>query len=408
MTTLITFIIVFGLIVFVHELGHFTAAKIMKVGVKKFAFGFPPRLWSKKVGETEYAINLIPFGGYVKLEGEDEDTEEVDTIIFEQKPAKDEKNERAKNSKRSLLDLKPGGLLLIFSAGVVMNIILAIVILWGLFMTGFKPIELGQFSQKIYPGIDGTGGVKSTVVVTVDDVEKNTPAAKEGLKKGDKIIKIDGKRVYFSGEVIQVVQSKINQTGASVLLEIQRDGKISEKTLTTYKSKLKDRSGKDYEVNRIGIILETDGKLQAGPIIALKDAIISTWNIAKYTFIGILDLFGKLFTQFKLSENIAGPIGLVVVTDYFSHLGITAILQFIAILSISVALFNILPIPALDGGYIAFILAEVITRKKLSLKVKNVINLIGFGALITLMVVVTFRDFFTFEVGNYILKLFGR
>ncbi len=407
MITLITFIIVFGLIVFVHELGHFTAAKFMKVGVKKFAFGFPPRIWSKKIGETEYAINLIPFGGYVKLEGEDEDTEEVDTIIFEKKAGKSEKK-KSENNKKSLLDLKPGGLLLIFVAGVTMNILLAIIILWGLFMFGFKPIELGEFSQKIYPGIDGTGGVKSTVMVVIDEVEKGTPAAKEGLKKGDKIISIDGKRVYFSGEVINLIQSKIKQKESNVKIKIESGGVISEKTLTTYKSKLVDKNGKEYEVNRIGIVLETDGKLQAGPIVALKQAIVSTWNIAKFTLVGIIDLFAKLFTQFKLSENVAGPIGLVVVTDYFSHLGVVAILQFTAILSISVAIFNILPIPALDGGYIAFTLGEAITRKKLSNRTKNIINLIGFGALITLMVVVTFRDFFTFEVYKYILKLFGR
>lgn len=403
MITAITFIIVFGLIVFVHELGHFLAAKFLGVGVKTFAFGFPPKLWSKKIGETEYAINLIPFGGYVKLEGEYEETDEVDTIISENKGI-----ESKKPKSRKLFDQRPLGLLLIFSAGVLMNILTAVVILWICFMVGFKPIELGQFSQKVYPGINGSNGVKSSVEVKIDEVEKNTPAEKNGLQKNDVIVKVDGKNVYFADEVVNIIQGKVTDKGAKVDLVIKRDNGLLEKTLNTYKSNLKGANGKEYEVNRVGIVLETTGKLKANPINAIKAAVISVGNLTKFTIVGIGDFFGKIFTKLNLSENVVGPIGLVVTTGYFAHLGIGAIVQFAAILSLSVALFNILPIPALDGGYVAFTVIEVAIRRKISLKVKSIVNMVGFAALIALMVAVSFRDFITFDVGQYILKLIGR
>jgi len=400
MITAITFILVFGFIIFIHELGHFLAAKYAKVGVKVFAFGFPPKIWSKKVGDTEYKINLIPFGGYVKLEGDDEDTEEIETIIVE----KDSKR-LSKDKTNKLFDQNAGTLLLIFSAGVVMNLISAFLILVFLFLVGFKPIELGEFNRNIFPSVDRAGDITSTVRVVVAEVEKNTPAEKEGIRKGDTIVRVDGKKVYFSDELVSIIRARITKTGANVNLTIDRDGKTLTKSLSTYKSKIKTSENQEQEVNRIGIVPETDGTLQGGLFASIKAAFITEVGIAKYTVIGIYDFFSKIFTQFKLSENMVGPIGLVVVTNYFSHLGLEAILQFAVILSVSVALFNILPIPALDGGFIAFTLIEMVTRRKIPLRLKNTINLVGFALLMGLMIIVTFRDFFTFDVWQYILKV---
>ncbi|MEI7690441.1 MAG: M50 family metallopeptidase [bacterium] len=403
MITAITFILVFGFIIFIHELGHFLAAKYAKVGVKVFAFGFPPKIWSKKVGETEYKINLIPFGGYVKLEGEDEETEEIETIIVEKK-----RNSATRGKTNKLFDQNAATLLLIFSAGVVMNLVSAFLILVLLFIVGFKPIELGEFNRNIFPSVDRAGDIKSTVRVVVAEVEKNTPAEKEGIRKGDIIVSVDGKKVYFSDELVSIVRSRITKNGANVNLTIDRDGQTLTKSLTTYKSKIKTSDNQEKEVNRIGIVPETDGTLKGGLFASMKAAFITEVGIAKYTVIGIYDFFSKIFTQFKLSENMVGPIGLVVVTNYFSHLGLEAILQFAVILSVSVALFNILPIPALDGGFIAFTLIEIVTRRKIPLRLKNTINLVGFALLMSLMIIVTFRDFFTFDVWQYILKLVNK
>jgi regulator of sigma E protease len=396
MITALTFIIVFGLIVFVHELGHFTAAKLLKVKVHVFAFGFPPRIWSKKVGDTEYAINLIPFGGYVRLEGENEELED--------KKSTSKKTDGSK----SLLELKAPGLLLIYSAGVLMNVFAAFILVWLCFVIGFQPIDLGNYNQKIFPGVNNTSGIHSTVAIKVDQVETNTPAEKVGIRAGDKIIKVDNKNVYFTEDVIDEIQSKVTKNGATVDLTINRDGSTLEKTLSTYKAKVKLVDNQTVETNRIGVVLETDGNLKTNPINAIGVAAKTTWNIAKYTIYGIVDFFVKIFTQFRLTQNVVGPIGLVEVTNYFAQLGVMAVVQFAIILSISVALFNILPIPALDGGYVAFTLAELISKRKISLKTKNIIVMIGFLLIIALLVVVTFRDFITFDVWNFILKLFGR
>ena len=400
MVTIIAFIVILGIIIFVHELGHFLAAKISGVGVETFAFGFPPKIWGKKIKGTEYKINLVPFGGYVKLLGEGEDPEEVELINIE-------KNMDGKKAKK-LFDVGTLHLLFIFSAGVLMNILLAIVAVWLLFMVGFKPIELGALSQKIYPGISGNGGIHSSLAVKIDEVEKSTPADKKGLKAGDIITKVDGKNVYFSNEVISAIQGVVTDQGAKVDLTILRDGSEKNYQLLTYKSKLKDSQGKEIEVNRIGIVLETTGKIQAGPFSALKASFIACGNILKFTLIGIGDLFYKIFFHFQLSKNIAGPIGVIAGTSYYAHLGLTAVIQFAVILSIGVALFNILPIPALDGGYVAFTIIESVIRRRIPTMVKNYLTLAGFASLIILILIVSYRDFMTFDVGNYLLKLIGK
>lgn len=404
MITFLAFVIILGVIIFVHELGHFLAAKAFGVGVETFAFGFPPKIWSKKVKGTVYKINLIPFGGYVKLLGENEDREEDSSIVEE-----DNKKEKKSNKQvgKNLYDVGTVEHLVIFSAGAAMNILVAMLGVWLLFVIGFTPIELGPLSQEIYPGIDGLGGIESTLDVKIEDVEKDTPADKEDLRPGDIIRKVDGVTVYFSGEVINIIQGKVDEDGAKVVLSIERNGEILEKELSTYKSKVKDNQGNEQEINRVGIVLDTVGELQAGPLTAVKAAAISMFNIIKFTFIGIWDLFYKIFTSFSLSENIAGPIGVVAGTSYYAQLGIIALLQFAIILSIGVALFNILPIPALDGGYVMFTLIESIIGRKIPMRVKNALTLAGFAALILLIIIVSARDFISFGVTNYLLELIG-
>jgi regulator of sigma E protease len=399
MVTFIAFIVILGIIIFVHELGHFLAAKICGVGVETFAFGFPPRIWSRKFKGTEYKINLIPFGGYVKLQGEGKDTEEVGLINVEK-----DKNRKTKN----LFDVGTLESIFIFSAGVLMNILIAVLAVWMLYLVGFKPIELGQLSQKIFPGIDGNGGVESTLEVKVEEVEKDTPAAQEGLKTGDTILEVDGKKVYFAGEVVTAIQEVADENGAKVDLKVKSGSETRDVELSTYKSKVKDNRGQEHEINRIGILMNTTGEIQSGIASGLKSALITTGNIVKYTLLGIGDLFYKIFAKFQLSENIAGPIGVVAGTSYYAQLGISALVQFAVILSVGVALFNILPIPALDGGYVAFTIIESIIRKKIPTSVKNALTLGGFAALILLILIVTYRDFISFGVSNYLLKLIGK
>jgi regulator of sigma E protease len=187
-------------------------------------------------------------------------------------------------------------------------------------------------------------------------------------------------------------------------LIIDRNGEVLEKNLTTYKSKIS--SGKnEKEVSRIGVALETKGEMKANAYFAFKAALSETGKISKLTLFAITDLFKQLIIKFQISDNVSGPIGIVVATSYFAHMGFVSLLQFTAILSLSLAVFNILPIPALDGGHLTFTLIEMITRRKFSLKAKNIIQATGFSVLILLMIAVTVKDFVNFDILGSIIGL---
>jgi len=404
MITVLAFIFVFGLIVFVHELGHFLAAKAFGVEVKTFAFGFPPRIWSKKVGKTTYAINALPLGGYVSLRGEDEydlyneiakDLGEKMTEEQYQAALVQAKEKESVNN-GSLLSKKPWQLITIFVSGVVMNILLAIVLLYICFLVGFQPI-FGNMWQ--HPGIS------NSLKVAITEVEKNTPAETEGIKPGDVIVAVDGTKYYTSTDVLAVIRGKNTSDGAKVTLDIKRGNESMVKTLSTYKAKVAATGG-EKEVSRIGIVLETQGKVRGNIVSGLGAAISEVIGAIKITFIGIFDLFGQLFTKFQLSDNVSGPVGIVVATNYFASLGFIYLLQFAFVLSVSLAVFNILPIPGLDGGHIAIVLTEAITRRKFSTKAKNIIQLVGFGALILLMIAVSVKDFINFDILGMIKGVF--
>jgi len=381
MITAIALVLILGLLVFVHELGHFLAAKLIGVEVKTFAFGFPPRLWSKKVGETTYAINALPLGGYVSLRGEDDfDTSDKESL-----------------NPRSLLSKKPWQLLFIFVSGVVMNVILAIVLLYIAFMVGFQPIYSGMWNH---------AGVSNNLSVAITDVEKDTPAEKDGILAGDIIKQVDGQNVYLNNEVLTLVRAKNTADGAQVKLQILRGDALLDKTLVTYKAKVAGSGGKETEVSRVGVVLETRGNVKGNIFSSLGAAASETVHILKLTFVGIFDLFRQLLLKFTLSDNVTGPVGIFVATNYFASLGIVYLVQFAALLSISLAVFNVLPIPGLDGGHVAIIAAEALARRKFSGKAKNAIQLIGFGLLILLMVTITIKDFINFDIIGYVRGVF--
>ena len=363
-------IFVFALIVFVHELGHFIMAKRSGVRVDDFAFGFPPRIWSKKKGDTRYSINLIPLGGYVKIYGDD---------------GSDSDNPKSYAGKPAYTKI------IILLAGVFLNFMLAWFILFGGYLFGMQPI---------IPGMDNHKGVVNNMKVAVSSIEEGSPADKEGIQEGDIIKSIDGEEFKDTIGLISYIQDKANQNkDEDVTLDtvIERNGETIEKQVTTYKIKQKI-GDKEVEVNRIGVVLETEGKVSAPFFSALTASFSETIKIMYLTILGVLDLFTKLITSFQVSENVAGPVGLIVITSSFAQMGLPALLQFTAILSVAVGVFNILPIPGLDGGHTLIILIETAFRKKFSTKTKNIIQFAGFGALILLMIAVTFKDIFRFVI----------
>lgn len=361
MVTFLAFIFVFSLIVFVHEFGHFITARIFGVRVEEFAFGFPPRIWSKKGKKTEYAINLLPIGGYVRLFGED--------------------GERSKE-KDNLQNKKPWQKAVIFAAGVIMNFLLAWFLLTGFYLIGGK---------SFISGMEGHKGVINTQQVFVTDVVKGSPAEKNDLQKGDQIISVDGKEVSGYEAVFAAVQEAKVGGKKEVALTIKRGDQLQEKKLATYTEKIQD--GKNsIEVERVGISMDAKGKIMTpfylAPIVGIQEEV----RIAKLTIVGFGGFFKQIFTEFRISQDVGGPIAIVQMSGNAARLGASALLQFVVILSVTLGVLNILPFPALDGGHILFLAIEKIMGREIPTSVKETINKIGFGLLLLLIAVVTFKD----------------
>lgn len=374
MTTFIAFVVIFGLLVIVHEAGHLLAAKKFGVKVEEFAIGMPPRLWSRKRGETRYAINAIPLGGYVKLYGEDGSQDD---------------------SPKNLQNKGPWQKVAIFAAGVLMNLAFAYLLLTGFYLVG---------GESIIEGMENYPGVINTQKIIVKEVETDSPAAKEGIQTGDIILRVNDKDIYYSSTVSEeVANSKEADTGATI--QLQRGEEILTKKLETYTDKITVKD-KEYEVERIGIVMENEGKIRAkwymAPIVALQETV----HLSRLSVEGLFDFFGTLLSKFKISENVGGVVAIYSLTGAAAGMGFSALLQLTIMLSLALAFFNILPFPALDGGHILFVLIEKATKKKISQNTKNLFNLVGFGLLLILVIAITWTDLGRFGILDKVKDIF--
>ncbi len=361
--TIIGGLVVFTIIVLVHELGHFIAAKKSGVKVEEFAVGFPPRVWSWKKGETTYAVNAIPFGGYVKLLGED-GTHEDDPKSMASKPAYIR--------------------LLILVAGVAFNLLFAYIVLVGIYIAGV--------SQPNIPGLASQPGVESTIKVHVQSVEKGTPAAKEGLQKGDVIEKVDGKSVKDTGSVVQTVQDKVNQDkNAKINMVISRNGHELTKAFSTYAAKEKV-GNKEVDVKRIGVVLGQTGKISAGPLNAFRAALTEIGYFIPYYLSGFVQVIGKIFSSLQVPRGASGPLGIFILSGDMVQAGLSIFVQWLVLLSVALGILNILPIMPLDGGHAFIITIESIVRRKIPQNVKLGLSLAGWIAFGFLFIILTLND----------------
>jgi len=341
--TLIAFLIILGLLVFAHELGHFSAAKLLKVKVEEFAFGFPPKIFCRKRGETKYCINAIPFGGYVKMLGED----------------------KTADSPRSFSSKNARSRIVIVVAGVLMNFILAGLLFSGGYMIGMSPIRLDEAKM---------GGIK-TYDVTVAEIKQGSIAEKEGIKPGD-IIRGFKSSQEFSNFTKEKRGSKIN-------IQISRGKEQIFEEI--------DLSADETAPLGVGIVDLASVKLPFFAAIAagFKEMVLTTVYIAEL----IVQLFIKIFTSGQVGDSVAGPVKIFNVTGDAVEMGLNYLLQFAALLSINVGLVNILPFPALDGGRAVLILLEGVFRKKvMKEELENILHTVGFVILIGLIVIITFRE----------------
>jgi regulator of sigma E protease len=355
---------VFGLLVLVHEFGHFITAKWAGIRVEEFAIGFPPRLFGFKRGETMYSINLLPIGGFVRMPGENGETTDEngnpDPGSFASKPA----------SKR----------LIVLLAGVTMNVILAWVLL-----TAAEAI-----------------GAPNPYAI-VGDISPGSPAAVAGLHSGDRILSVDGQPVTTFNDFRNAVNAVTDNTPADtktvpIIVTVQRKGEAQPTKITVQALAHPNASAGQ---GHFGVTADYTGApwvrapLWQAPILGVQD--MGAIVVATVQFVGLL-IHGVL----PWSQTVSGPVGIVKATgqeaSYVPIVGPAPLLTFTALISLNLAFVNALPIPALDGGRVMFVLIEMLRRgKRISPEREGLVNLIGMGALLLLILVVTIND-----IGNWI------
>ncbi len=364
--SIIIFIVMLLVLVIVHEFGHFWTAKKFGVRVDEFGFGFPPKLFGYKWGETEYTFNLLPLGGFVKIFGENPDDE----------------NTFGPDKDRSLVNKAKWKQAIVLFAGVFMNFILA----WFLFSFGF-------FSG-LPTSVDGAmkGYELQDVNLVVVAVSPNSPAENAGLKPGDKIVSVRG--VSSSKFLEDINQSSLK---SFVLAHSKEEieigyvrGTKDKNTLTFAKmTPAVSPGGKDPV---IGVGMDRVGVLKLPIFKAFYEGFKFTLLNVKSTFMGLFGLIsGGIRGEGDLSQ-VTGPVGLVSVVGDAYKLGLSYLLSFAGLISVNLAVINLVPFPALDGGRLLFLLIEKIKGSRMNSKVINVINIVGFSILILFMILVTYHD----------------
>jgi regulator of sigma E protease len=356
LTTIILFIGILVIVVIGHEFGHFIVAKWNGVKVEEFGFGLPPKIWGfkPKNSETEYNINLLPIGGYVKLLGEEGDN---------------------RDNPRSFASKKPWQRIAILSAGVIMNIIIAVIAFTIVGMLG---------SQVVINDSEINSDKYSNVAFRIATVAKDSPAEKSDLKFGDEIQSIAGIEIVNKDELNNIIKDNIGQ---SIDIVIERGSQTLTKTL-------EPRENPPEGQGAIGISTQLTGMQKFSFFESLKLSFIRIYVIISTTLYILGQMIMSVFTQAPLpaEADVTGPVGLVQVVGDIRDLGFTYIITFVGLISTSLALFNILPIPALDGGRIVFVTIEWIKGSPVSQVLENKFHIIGYSVLMLLFLLVTIKD----------------
>ena len=359
--SILIFFIILLVLVLVHEFGHFFTAKKFGIRVDEFGFGFPPKLFGKKYGETEYSLNLLPIGGFVKIFGENPDDE----------------NTNGPDKERSFVHKAKWKQAIVLFAGVFMNFLLA----WILFSFGFMsgmPTSLGSEPEgyEIYD--------VHTVVVSV---APESPAEMAGLKSGDKIFNIKNREYSPSSNSPEAIRALV-VSSANKEIEIGYvRGKNPDVKYTTLIPAV-NGSGSPS----IGISMDMIGTAKLPLFTAFREGLVLTWFVTKGTVVGLYTLIFDSLRGHGSFASVTGPVGMVGIVGDAYQFGFVYLLSFAALISVNLAIINLLPFPALDGGRLFFLLIEKIKGSRINPKVANTANTIGFGILILLMVVITFHD----------------
>ena len=340
MLTLLYFIIILGVIIFIHELGHFIFAKKSGIYVYEFSLGMGPRIikWNRKNDETDYCLRLFPIGGFVQMAGEE---------IEDDKNIPKDKKFNTKTFGQKFMTV---------IAGIMMNFILAIVLL---FIVGL---------------VNGSPQNKAIV----GEITEGMPAYAAGLKQGDEIVKLNGRNANTSDKLTLQLQVF---NGEPITLEVKRDGEL--KTFKMNPTEVKENGKTAYKYG-----FKIDDEVETGFLAALKYSVTKTFSlIHQMVFI----VFYLITGQLELG-SLAGPVGIYNVVGDAASTGFISLLYLTAYISINVGFINFLPIPAFDGGRILFLIIEKIKGSPVDQKLENTIHTIGFFLLMALMILVTYND----------------
>lgn len=354
MLTFLSFVFVLGVLIFFHELGHFVVAKRVGIQVDRFSIGFPPYIFSRKKGETIYSIGIIPLGGFVKMAGENPDDE-------------------SSGSPREFMSKTVLQRTAVIFAGPFMNYVLAVLLLFGVYL---------------FAGVPKTDPDHAMI----GEVDEGSPAAEAGILPGDQIVAVNGTAVT-GFESIRAIIGK--QARLPVEVTWKRGDSELSASMVTMASPVQKENGDIDSVWVIGVkeklILQSEGLWPAAKLAV---------NESNYLFVQTLIILKKFVTLEISTKALGGPFFIAVQSGREASRGAPFLFHFMALLSVNLAVLNVLPIPVLDGGHLLFLLVEKLKGSPLSMKARLVAQQIGMVALLVLIIRVTYNDILRFVLGN--------
>ncbi len=358
--SILIFLIILLVLVVSHEFGHFIVAKLNGIRVDEFSFGFPPKLFGKKIGETTYNFNLLPFGGYVKIFGENPDEEST----------------HGADKKRSFVHKPWYTQASVLLAGVAMNFLVAWLLLTIGFVSGL-PTSVDSAPK---------GAIVTDQALTITSVLPKSPAETAGLKTGDKISYLTSGIDFTETPTTQSVQYFVRRHATDpITVSYTRGGVAKQITLTPAAGLVESGPG-------IGISMDIIGKMRLNLSQAITAGLKLSWNLVVETATGFYTLIHDAVLGHGSLAGVTGPIGIVGVVGDAAQFGFVYLLSFTALISINLAVINLIPFPALDGGRLLFVIIEKIKGSRINPNVANITNNIGFALLMLLMVVITYHD----------------
>ncbi len=351
MNTLFSFILVLGLLIFVHELGHFLFAKLFGVRVLKFSLGFGPKLVGKVIGETEYVISAFPLGGFVKMFGENPDEQQI-----------------SEEDRKGSFAHKP---------------------VWQRFMVVLAgPLFNLLFSVVLFFMVFSFVGIPTSVDTTrIGKVNENSPAAVAGMQAGDVIVRIDDTATTGWIDVLEAVK---NSAGEPIRVDLEREGEQVSLEIVPAIDAVKNVFGEEVEKRyMIGIMKADELSYEKSTLLgAIQSACRQTWMYVTLTVMG----FVKIIQQVVPASEIGGPILIAQIAGEQMKAGWLNLIYFMSLLSVNLGILNLLPIPVLDGGHLVFLTIEGVRRKPLNERAQIIAQQIGIGLLATLMIFVFYND----------------